>query len=316
MGPQPATTTTVAVLLAAAVVGVSGVHWPDPPGFRWGVATSSYQIEGAVATDGRKDSIWDVSSRGTRPDGKRYTSHGESGEFADGSYLRFAEDIALMKSMHVRNYRFSIAWPRILPTGQLPVNQRGIAHYNKLINGLLAAGITPAVTLYHWDLPQKLNEQATNPGWLSPSTADAFELYAKTCFDAFGDRVKTWITFNEALTFVHLGYGSGSHAPNRCSDRKKCFAGNSDTEPYIAAHHVLRAHGKAVAAFRAGRYADGEIGITVNANWATPYRPGNPADVAAAERSMIWQAAWFADPVYVLPQHPTTNTQPCHPAIH
>ena len=286
-------------LLAAfsSVAAGTASHWQDPPGFRWGVATSAYQIEGAPSADGRGDSIWDVSSRGSRPDGKRYTSHGESGEIADGSYDRFAEDIALMKSMHVRHYRFSIAWPRILPTGKAPANPKGVAHYSKLIDGLLAAGITPALTLYHWDLPEALNE-GDHPGWLNPSTADAFALYAKTCFDAFGDRVKTWITFNEALTFVHLGYGTGSHAPNRCSDRTKCFAGNSDTEVYLAAHNVMRAHGKAVAAYRAGRNNDGEIGITINANWATPYRPSNPQDMAAAERSMVWQAAWFADPVW------------------
>ena len=274
-------------------------RWEDPPGFRWGVATSAYQIEGAVAADGRLESIWDVSARGTRPDGQSYTHNGDSGEIADGSYDRFFEDIALMKNMGVKHYRFSIAWPRILPTGRLPVNQPGIDHYSALIDALLAADITPAVTLYHWDLPQALNEDDLpgGPGWLNEATADAFREYAETCFEAFGDRVKTWITFNEALTFVHLGYGTGSHAPNRCSNRDKCFAGDSATEQYVAAHNVLLAHGAAVESFRTGGY-DGEIGITINANWATPLHPGDPDDIVAAERSMVWQAAWWADPVY------------------
>ena len=199
-------------------------RWSDPAGFRWGVATSAYQIEGATHVDGRLDSIWDVSSRGTRPDGKRYTSRGQSGDTADGSYARYAEDIALMRSLGIKHHRFSIAWPRILPTGRLPANSKGIAHYNRFIDALLHAGITPVVTLYHWALPAALNHGST-PGWLNPTTALRFQDYAKVCFDAFSDRVKTWITFNEALTFVHLGYGSGSHAPNRCSDRRHCVAG-------------------------------------------------------------------------------------------
>lgn len=207
----------LATLLDAALAAESppagdASHWPDPPGFRWGVATSAYQIEGAIYADGRLDSIWDVSSREFRPDGRPYTSNSESGEIADGSYNRYTEDVTLMQSMGIKHYRFSIAWPRILPTGSLPINIAGVAHYNALINALIAADITPAVTLYHWDLPQALNEGDT-PGWLNPDTADAFQLYAQACYDAFGDRVHTWITFNEALTFVHLGYGKSIHQP-------------------------------------------------------------------------------------------------------
>jgi beta-glucosidase len=283
-----------------APASADGLHWQDPAGFRWGVATSAYQIEGAPHVDGRLDSIWDVSAHGTRPDGQPYTSNGETGDIADGSYARFREDVSLMRSMGIEHYRFSIAWPRILPTGALPVNMAGISHYNALIDALIAAGITPAVTLYHWDLPQALNQGST-PGWLNHTVADSFQLYAQTCFDAFGDRVHTWITFNEPLTFVNLGYGSGSHAPNRCSDRTKCFAGDSQVEIYIAAHNVLRAHGKAVAAYRSMQVrgaTGGEIGITINANWAAPYRVGNADDIAAAERCMVWQAGWWADPVY------------------
>jgi beta-glucosidase/6-phospho-beta-glucosidase/beta-galactosidase len=335
-------------------------------------------LQGSTTADGRLDSIWDVSSRGKRPDGKPYTSGAQSGVVADGSYLRYAEDVALMRSMGIKHHRFSIAWPRILPTGHLPVNPQGIAHYSRFIDALVHAGITPAVTLYHWDLPEALNRGST-PGWLDHTTADRFQDYAKACFDAFGDRVKTWITFNEALTFVHLGYGSGSRecCPPACvfcvafpvqSSLCAYFSrhvshtalillqmppisaptagaawlvrsfsplsqsvylaheailwgpGDSEREPYIAGHNVLRAHAQAVAAFRAGLY-DGEIGITINANWAEPFdakvRPPPsspapagveimcdwlcgqvPADVAAAERSMIWQAGWWADPVY------------------
>jgi beta-glucosidase len=153
------------------------------------------------------------------------------------------------------------------------VNQPGVQHYSDLIDLLLANDITPAVTLYHWDLPQALNDDRTagtaGPGWLNPATVGAFRLFAETCFAAYGDRVQTWITFNEAFTFIHQGYGGGSHAPNRCSDRTKCFGGDSATEQYLAGHNVLLAHAAAVHSFRTAGYS-GEIGITINGNWATP----------------------------------------------
>ena len=203
-------------------------------------------------------------------------------------------------------YRFSIAWSRLFPTGEeARPNAAGVAYYGRLIDTLLAAGLTPLATLYHWDLPQALD--AKYGGWLSPKMPGLFAKFAEACFAAFGDRVRSWITFNEPLTFVQLGYSKGSHAPGRCSDRSRCPAGNSSTEPYIAAHNVILAHGQAVRAYRQ-RYASaqrGQIGITLNSVWAEPYDSASAADRAAAERSLVFQIGWWGDPVF-LGDYPAT----------
>ena len=211
--------------------------------FFWGTATSSYQIEGGVSEGGRGWSVWDAFCR--IPGRVRDMSNGD---IACDSYHRFPKDVAMMKQLGVNAYRFSIAWPRIQPTGRGEANPDGIAYYNRLIDLLLENGITPFITLYHWDLP--LDLEMAHDGWLNPQITDDFAAYAELCFKAFGDRVKHWITLNEPWCVSVLGYGSGGFPPGR----------TGDTEPYIVAHHLLLAHGKAVRRFREGGYG-GSIGI-------------------------------------------------------
>jgi len=262
-----------------------------PPGFQWGVATAAYQVEGAYKEDGRGMSIWDIFSH---EPGK--TANGDTGDVADDNYHRYEEDIRLMKNMGVDYYRFSISWSRILPTGELPTNPAGIEHYNTLIDLLLKYNITPFITLYHWDIPQALDVKYG--GWLNTSMADYFALYADVCFANFGDRVKRWLTFNEPLSFCWIGYGSGVHAPGRCSDRSQCAAGNTSTEPYLCTHSVLLSHAAAVQVLRQKYSKQGaEIGITLNCDWAEP-NTTSPQDLEASHRHLEFQLAWFADPVF------------------
>lgn len=253
-----------------------------PKDFIWGTATASYQIEGAWQEGGKGPSIWDVFSH---TPGKVYQNH--NGDVACDHYHLFEEDVRRMRALGVKNYRFSISWPRILPMGRGKVNPEGIAFYNRLIDTLLNNGIRPWVTLYHWDLPAAL--QMEYDGWLKPQIADFFTAYAKICFENFGDRVKNWITLNEAWVAAILGYGQGVFAPGRISD----------SEPYLAAHHMLRAHGKAVALYREKfqLYQQGRIGITNNCDWREPLTD-SPEDRAAAQRALEFFLAWFTDPIY------------------
>lgn len=252
-----------------------------PKDFVWGTATSSYQIEGAAALDGKGPSIWDAFS--SIP-GK--THNNETGEIACDHYHKFKEDIQLMKNMGVTAYRFSIAWARVMPTGKETVNEEGINFYNRLIDELINAGITPWVTLYHWDLPLAL--QLEDDGWLGDSISDHFEKYADLCFERFGDRVKNWITLNEPWVVAILGYGQGVFAPGRVSK----------SEPYLAAHNLILAHAKAVNLFR-NKFSNqnGKIGITNNCDWREPLTDSEE-DKQAAERALEFFLAWFADPVY------------------
>ena len=253
-----------------------------PRDFIWGTATSSYQIEGAYNLDGKGPSIWDAFC--TIP-GK--VANGDTGNIACDHYHRMTEDVQLLKQMGLQAYRFSISWPRILPTGKGKVNKAGIEFYNKLIDTLLENDIQPWVTLYHWDLPLAL--QLEEDGWLGASIADAFAAYAEVCFHHFGDRVKNWITINEAWVVAMLGYGQGIFAPGR----------TSNAEPYLAGHNLLRAHAKAVHVYRE-KYQftqKGQIGITNNCDWREPLTD-SPADKAAAERAMEFFISWFADPIY------------------
>lgn len=259
--------------------------------FVWGVATAAYQIEGAVADGGRGPTIWD--SFAALP-GK--TDKGDTGEIADGSYYRIKEDVQLIKDMGLSSYRFSIAWSRIMPTGEMPINQAGIDHYNTLFDELERQGIEPLVTLYHWDLPSALEEKYE--GWLSPDLERHFAFYADVCFAAFGDRVKMWTTINEPWTFCLMGYVTGAFAPGRCSDRSKCALGDSSTEGYIAAHNVLNAHAAAVQLYREKYQVlhGGKIGIVLNQDWAEPLTD-DPLDIIAANRKNEFTMAWFNDPI-------------------
>jgi beta-glucosidase len=216
-----------------------------PPGFTWGTATASYQIEGAATEDGRGPSIWDTFS--ATPG---CVANGDTGLVACDHYHRYEEDIAIMKKLGVTAYRFSIAWPRLFPQGDGVREERGFAFYNKLIDALLDAGIEPVATVYHWDLPQPLQDRG---GWANREIVDIFADYALACVEAFGDRVKTWITINEPWCVTWLGYQIGLHAPG-VKDLSHAVA---------AAHHTALAH---AAATRVMKGFDSEliVGLTVN----------------------------------------------------
>ncbi len=201
-----------------------------PEGFLWGVATSSYQIEGAVDEDGRGPSIWDTFSH---TPGK--VLHGHTGDVACDHYHRWPEDLELLKQLGVKAYRFSFAWPRLIPAGTGTREPRGFAFYDKLIDGLLEAGIEPVATLYHWDLPQALQDGG---GWPSRSILEPFEGYARALGEHFGDRVKRWSPINEPWVVSWLGYGIGVHAPGIVDN----------TQAIAAAHHTVAAHNRAARA--------------------------------------------------------------------
>jgi beta-glucosidase len=251
-----------------------------PAGFLWGAATSAYQVEGAVDEAGRGPSIWD---RFSHEPGR--VANGDSADVSADHYHRWAEDVALMAELRLGAYRFSIAWPRVQPTGRGPVNPAGMAFYDRLVDELLQRGIEPCPTLYHWDLPAALDDAG---GWLARATADRFGEYAAACVAALGDRVRTWFTINEPWVAATLGYRLGIHAP-----------GHRDLgEAVRASHHLLLAHGRAVEAFRAARPAagPGRIGIVLN---LLPTYPASDtaADAAAATGSDGYTNRWFLDPV-------------------
>ncbi len=251
--------------------------------FMWGVASSSYQIEGAVNEDGKGQSIWDVFCR---QEGK--IKNGETGEIACDHYHRYAEDIALMAQLGVNTYRFSISWPRILPDGIGRVNPKGIAFYSKLVDCLLEKGITPIATLYHWDYPLALQEKG---GWKNPDSPKWFEYYADVITKALGDRVKFYFTFNEPQCFI--GAGTGDHAPGIQA---------SEQEMVGMAHNVMLAHGLAVRKIREN-VVDSKVSFTSS---ALPYIPNTEAqaDVEAAREKFfdltpwwVWSAVWWSDPI-------------------
>ncbi len=249
----------------------------DFPGdFLWGVATASYQVEGAANEDGREPSIWDTYSHTPG-----MVAHGHTGDVSTDHYHRNAEDATLMTRLGVTAYRFSIAWPRIIPAGTGKVNEQGIDYYKRLIEELLGAGIEPVVTLYHWDLPQSLEEQG---GWPNRGTADAFAEYAQVCFDHFPE-VRRWTTLNEPFCSSILGYHVGRHAPGR-KDHQAAIR---------AVHHLLLGHGLALERYRAGGYG-GEIGITLN--MTTP-RPATQSadDRVAADRAADLTSRMFLHPL-------------------
>ncbi len=249
--------------------------------FIWGTATSAYQIEGAHNTHGKGPSIWDSFS--TIPN---RINNNENGNIAIDHYHRYKEDVALLKSQGFKAYRFSISWARIMPDGKGEINEEGIQFYSNLIDELLKNDIIPWVTLYHWDLPLAL--QTENDGWLNPNIVNYFEDYAKVCFERFGDRVKNWITLNEPWVVAILGYGQGVFAPGRVSN----------SEPYLAAHHLILAHAQAVNLYKTSfKNQKGSIGITNNCDWREPLTD-KTCDVEAAERALLFFLGWFADPIY------------------
>ncbi|MHA3703231.1 GH1 family beta-glucosidase [Jatrophihabitans sp. YIM 134969] len=248
-----------------------------PPSTRFGVATASYQIEGAVTADGRGPSIWDTYSHTPGA-----TVDGDTGDVACDHYHRHGEDVAIMRDLGVDAYRFSIAWPRVQPLGSGAVNPAGLAFYERLVDELLDAGIEPVPTLYHWDLPQPLEDAG---GWPLRDTAERFADYATIVHDALGDRVSKWITLNEPYCSSILGYAVGRHAPGRREGRPAL----------AAAHHLLLGHGLAVQRMRERR-PEQEYGITLNFLPVTP-ASASPADVAATARVHLVNNTLFTEPV-------------------
>jgi beta-glucosidase len=249
-----------------------------PSDFIWGAATASYQIEGAAHDDGRGESVWD---RFCATPGK--VRNGDSGAVACDFYHRYRDDIALMRELGLDAFRFSIAWPRVLPDGRGRVNEAGLDFYDRLVDELLAHDIEPFATLFHWDTPQVLEDEG---GWTVRSTAEAFVEYTDAVVARLGDRVRRWITHNEPWVVAWIGHAWGEHAPGR----------RSEADAVAASHHLLLSHGWAVDAIRRAA-PDAEVGITLNLAHAYP-ASDSPEDEAAA-----WQVdgegnRWFLDPVF------------------
>ncbi|BCJ55503.1 beta-glucosidase [Actinoplanes sp. NBRC 14428] len=250
-----------------------------PPSFKWGVATSSYQIEGAVAEDGRTPSIWDTFCRVPGA-----VAGGDHGDVACDHYHRMPQDVALIKSLGVDTYRFSVAWPRVQPHGRGPVNPAGLGFYDRLTDELLTAGVDPWVTLYHWDLPQELEDAG---GWPNRDTAYRFADYAMLVFDKLSDRVETWTTMNEPWCSAWLGYATGVHAPGR-----------KDFDAALAAvHHLLLGHGLATQRMRAAATREHTFGITLNMGTADP-ATDTQRDRDAARRADGMGLRIYLDPLH------------------
>jgi len=248
-----------------------------PDGFLWGAATAAYQIEGSPLADGAGPSIWHTYAH--RP---QTIENGDTGDVACDHYRRYRDDIELMRRIGLEAYRFSSAWGRVLPSGKGAINAAGIEFYDRLVDALLEAGIRPALTLYHWDLPQRLEDSG---GWANPDSPRWFAEYADVMADRFRDRVPLWITFNEPWVFVWLGYALGVHAPGR-TDTGQALA---------AARHVLLAHGAAVERIRA-HCPESDVGITLSVQAYMP-ASDSAADADAAARSRAFNNEWFMDPI-------------------
>jgi beta-glucosidase len=251
---------------------------PFPKDFLFGAATAAYQIEGAAFEDGRTASIWDAFSRVPGA-----VIGGDNGDVACDHYHRYPQDVALMKELGLDTYRFSTSWSRVRPDGGA-VNEQGVDFYKRLVDELLGAGILPWLTLYHWDMPQALQEVG---GWTNRDTVERFLEYAGTMHDALGDRVNVWTTLNEPWCASFLSYTGGEHAPGR----------TSIAEGLLASHHLLLAHGATVRELRS-RDSSLNLGITLNHTVADPADPQNPADVDAARRVDGQFNRWFLDPIY------------------
>ncbi|KAG9462486.1 hypothetical protein GDO78_014058, partial [Eleutherodactylus coqui] len=253
-----------------------------PEDFKWGVSTSAYQIEGAWDADGKGPSTWDTFTQAGN-------AGGANGDIACDSYHQLDADLYMLRSLGVNSYRFSISWSRIFPTGKDTVNDKGVEYYNRLIDGLLANNISPMLTLYHFDLPQALQDLG---GWENDTVLEAFHSYAVYCFTTFGDRVKFWMTFNQPHSIVTAGYGTGVFPPQMKDD--------PGSAPYRVAHNLLKVHAKIYHTydekFRATQ--GGVISITLNTDWVEPKDHMEPRDIVAADRYLQLTLGWFAHPIF------------------
>uniref|UniRef100_A0A8D2ZRL2 Lactase-phlorizin hydrolase-like n=1 Tax=Scophthalmus maximus TaxID=52904 RepID=A0A8D2ZRL2_SCOMX len=253
-------------------------------GFSWGVSSSAYQIEGGWNADGKGPSIWDTFTHitGNIPGNP-------NGDVACDSYHRLDEDLYMLRALRVKSYRFSLSWPRIFPDGQrTSLNQKGVDYYNRLIDGLLAYNITPMVTLYHWDLPQALQNIS---GWDNVDMIDIFNDFCDFCFATFGNRVQFWMTFNQPHTIAWSGYGLGQIPPN---------VKNPGIAPYRVAHNLIKAHAKAYHTYddKYRKSQGGQVSIALNADWIEPKDVTVPREVVAADRALQFQLGWFAHPIF------------------
>lgn len=271
---------------------------PIQNNFTWGVASAAYQLEGAVSTDGRGPSIWDDFCN---TPGKVFDGH--TGEIACDSYNRVDEDIELISDLGAGGYRFSISWSRLFPNGTGEPNEAGFVYYDRLIDGLLAKGVEPWITLYHWDLPSALYKQG---GWLNPESPEWFAKYTQAVVKRYSDRVKHWFTLNEPQIFLGLGMNEGTHAPGDKLTRK---------EVLLATHHALLAHGRAVQVIREHSKQTPIVGFAPVGCLHTPETDA-PEDIEAARRATFgidpkgwtYNYSWYCDPV-ILGQYPEAGIQ-------
>ncbi|KAL5701271.1 hypothetical protein ACHQM5_026625 [Ranunculus cassubicifolius] len=295
----------VRFILLTTVVRLTGSSQLPNPKFKksdfvFGAGTSAYQVEGAVAEDGRTPSIWDVFTH------EGYMPDKSTGDIACDGYHKYKEDVKIMSDIGLEAYRFSISWSRLIPYGRGAINPKGLEYYNNLINELVKQGIQPHVTLNHVDMPQALEEEYG--GWLSPRTIEDFTAYADVCFREFGDRVSHWTTVNEPNIMAYAGYGSGQWPPRRCSKPGgvyNCKTGNSSIEPYIVVHHLLLAHASAVEVYRKKYQAKqkGSIGINVYVFWFSPLT-NSTANIIATQRAKDFYIGWVVNPL-VYGEYPT-----------
>lgn len=273
--------------------------------FFHGYATAATQIEGAWDKDGKGPSIWDTFGHHNPAKVKDKSTADDTVR----SYYLYREDVALMESYGVNAYRFSLSWSRIIPLGGAddPINEQGIKFYQDLIEELLRNGITPFVTLFHWDVPQALEDRYG--GMLNQERfVPDFVRYARVCFERLGPRVRHWITFNEPGVYSLAGYAAGVHAPARSSYRDRNAEGDSSTEPFIVGHTELVAHGHASKLYREEFQPQqgGTIGITLHGNWSEPWDMDDERDQKTAERAREFEIAWFADPLYKTGDYPAS----------
>lgn len=255
-----------------------------PDDFQWGVSSSAYQIEGGWNADGKGPSVWDTFTH--KPGAIK---NDDNGDVACDSYNRIEEDLYMLRALKVQTYRFSLSWPRIFPSGhRSSLNEKGVDYYNRLIDGLIRYNITPMVTLYHWDLPQALQDMN---GWDNVSMIDIFNDYCDFCYQTFGDRVKFWMTFNQPHTIAWVGYGLGYVPPNIKSPA---------SAPYRVAHNILKAHAKAYHTYdeKYRKTQHGLVSISLGIEWFEPLDVNAPREVAAADRALQFQLGWFAHPIF------------------
>ncbi|XP_012864654.1 PREDICTED: cytosolic beta-glucosidase isoform X1 [Dipodomys ordii] len=262
-----------------------------PAGFGWGAATAAYQVEGGWAADGRGPCVWDTF---THQGGERVFQN-QTGDVACGSYTLWEEDLKCIKQLGLTHYRFSLSWSRLLPDGTTGfINQKGIDYYNKIIDDLLTNGVTPVVAIYHFDLPQALEDQG---GWLSETIIEAFNKYAQFCFHTFGDRVKKWITINEPNTLAVLAYDMGIFAPG---------VPHIGSGGYQAAHNLIKAHARSWHSYDSlfRKEQKGMVSLSLFCCWLEPADPNSVPDQEAVKRAISFQLDFFAKPIFIDGDYP------------